>query len=130
MSRLICLVLPALAALALVPAAPAGSRGKSSPSPLAVLDKDIAPVLDKHKVPALGVAVINSKGLIGLGMIGVRKKGETVKVTTQDKFHLGSDTKQLTGSPDRRTDPAGQAPPRPDAGEVVPRDRPRPCTPT
>src|SRR5262249_20135500 len=41
-------------------------------------------------------AVLNSKGLVGLGMIGVRKKGEKVKVTTQDKFHLGSDTKQLT----------------------------------
>src|SRR5262245_18583922 len=96
MSRLSWLVLPALAALALAPAAPAGSKGKSSPSPLAVLDADITPVMAKHKVPALGVAVINSKGLIGLGMVGVRKKGEKVKVTTQDKFHLGSDTKQLS----------------------------------
>lgn len=51
-----------------------------------------------HDVPALGAAIVSSKGLQTLAVAGVRKKGSDVKVTKDDRFHLGSDTKAMTAT--------------------------------
>jgi CubicO group peptidase (beta-lactamase class C family) len=60
----------------------------------AILEK----ALKKHGVPALGAAVVTSKGLQVLAVAGVRKKGSNVAVQEADLFHLGSDTKALTAT--------------------------------
>lgn len=58
----------------------------------------IAPVLEKHGVPALGCAVIVDGQIAGIGASGVRKRGDDTKVTIADKWHLGSCTKAMTAT--------------------------------
>jgi CubicO group peptidase (beta-lactamase class C family) len=50
----------------------------------------------KHDVPLLAGAVVTDKGLELAAAVGVRKRGEEVKVTDDDLLHLGSDTKPIT----------------------------------
>src|SRR5262249_21717230 len=50
----------------------------------------------RHDLPALGAAVVTSRGLKAVGVVGVRKRGSDVKVTVNDRFHIGSDAKALT----------------------------------
>ncbi|HKC65169.1 MAG TPA: serine hydrolase domain-containing protein, partial [Pyrinomonadaceae bacterium] len=47
-------------------------------------------------LPALAGAIVTSRGLVEIGAIGVRKAGTNVPVTTDDLWHLGSDTKAMT----------------------------------
>jgi CubicO group peptidase (beta-lactamase class C family) len=56
----------------------------------------LAPIRQKHGVPALGGAIVTSKGLDTIGVVGVRKAGTEVAATADDKWHLGSDTKAMT----------------------------------
>ncbi len=49
----------------------------------------------KHEVPALGAAIVTSKGITE-AVVGVRKEGTTVKATLADQWHLGSDSKAMT----------------------------------
>src|SRR5205814_235530 len=63
-------------------------------------NKDLAtllePIRKKYKLPALAAAVVSSKGLSEMAAVGVRKTGTKVAVTTDDQFHIGSDTKAMT----------------------------------
>jgi CubicO group peptidase (beta-lactamase class C family) len=61
-----------------------------------VLADLLEPIRARHKLPALGAAVVNSKGLIAVAVVGVRKQGAAPKATVNDLFHLGSDTKAIT----------------------------------
>ena len=47
-------------------------------------------------MPGMGAAVVNSSGLLSCGVSGVRKRGNTVPVTIDDQWHLGSCTKAMT----------------------------------
>lgn len=58
----------------------------------------LRPLLKKHGVPALGGAVLTSRGLEAIGAVGVRKVGTDVPVTMSDVWHLGSDTKAMTAA--------------------------------
>jgi CubicO group peptidase (beta-lactamase class C family) len=51
----------------------------------------------KHKVPALGAAVVVNDD-IRVAVAGVRKAGNATAATAQDKFHLGSCTKSMTAT--------------------------------
>jgi CubicO group peptidase (beta-lactamase class C family) len=50
----------------------------------------------KYDVPAIAGAIVTSKGLERCAVAGVRKRGTEVAVTTNDLWHLGSDTKAMT----------------------------------
>jgi CubicO group peptidase (beta-lactamase class C family) len=52
----------------------------------------------KHDVPALGAAIVTSRGVKVLAVVGVRKRGEKVKAEEGDCFHLGSETKAFTAT--------------------------------
>lgn len=69
-------------------------------SALAQNDPKIAALLEpiraKHGFPALGGAIVTSKGLSAMAVTGVRKAGATVAATPDDLWHLGSDTKAMT----------------------------------
>ncbi len=52
----------------------------------------------KHDVPAVGCALIRDLELAGVGVAGVRKRGDDAKVTTDDLWHLGSCTKAMTAT--------------------------------
>ena len=58
----------------------------------------LAPIRERHKMPALGAAVIVKGKLVALGVDGVRKVGDEAAVTTHDLWHLGSCTKAMTAT--------------------------------
>ena len=58
----------------------------------------LVPLLEKHKVPALAVAVIEGKRLTKLGAAGIRARGAEAKVELDDVWHLGSCTKAMTAT--------------------------------
>ncbi|HIE97228.1 MAG TPA: class A beta-lactamase-related serine hydrolase [Planctomycetes bacterium] len=55
-------------------------------------------IRQKHKLPALAVAVIVDGKLIVFDAVGERKLGSKVAVTRDDKFHMGSCTKAMTAT--------------------------------
>lgn len=63
---------------------------------IADLDTYIQKVVEENDLPSLAVAVLDSSGVKHLSVSGVRKKGGTTKVTDQDLYHLGSNTKAMT----------------------------------
>lgn len=58
----------------------------------------LEPLLRQHDLPALAAAVVTSRGLEASGAVGVRKRGTEVGVSTNDLWHLGSDTKAMTAT--------------------------------
>lgn len=62
------------------------------------LSSDLMAVREEYKLPAVAAAVIVEGQLRALGVTGVRKDGNDVKVEPNDPFHLGSCTKAMTGS--------------------------------
>jgi CubicO group peptidase (beta-lactamase class C family) len=71
-------------------------------APAKLSKDDLRALLEKHRkkydMPALGAAVVSSKGLQVLAVTGVRKRGTDVAVQEGDCFHLGSDTKAMTAT--------------------------------
>jgi CubicO group peptidase (beta-lactamase class C family) len=63
---------------------------------------DIKSLLDKiragYELPAIAGAVISRGELIAIDVLGVRKAGSDVKVTIEDKFHIGPCTKAMTAT--------------------------------
>lgn len=55
-------------------------------------------IRQKHNVPALAAAIVTSKGISVVGVVGVRKRDAAVPATLDDLWHLGSDTKAMTAT--------------------------------
>lgn len=73
----------------------AGPKVSSATTPLEEL---LAPIREKHKLPALAAAVIVDGRLAAAGAVGVRKADANVPVTRDDAFHIGSCTKAMTAT--------------------------------
>jgi CubicO group peptidase (beta-lactamase class C family) len=88
----------------------AGDPPKSPPVPAndAAICELLEPIRARHNLPALGAAVVTSRGLKAVGVVGVRKRGSDVKATVNDQFHIGSDTKALTATLAARLVEAGK----------------------
>jgi len=56
----------------------------------------LQPIRERHAMPALAAAVVTSRGITSIGAVGVRKAGTDTRVTLDDKWHLGSNTKAMT----------------------------------
>ena len=52
----------------------------------------------RFKLPALAAAVVRGNQTIAIGATGFRRQGGVEKVTLEDKFHIGSCTKSMTGT--------------------------------
>lgn len=76
--------------------APASEAPTQPPEGVRSLDDRLEPIRARHKVPALAAAVITSRGLVGVGAVGVRVAGSQIRVTLEDLWHIGSDTKAMT----------------------------------
>src|SRR5215472_16531462 len=74
-----------------------GSSLQAAPAP-EDLRSLLEPILGKHDLPALAGAIVTSKGLQAVGVVGARKYGTKVAATINDQFHLGSDTKAMTAT--------------------------------
>jgi CubicO group peptidase (beta-lactamase class C family) len=56
----------------------------------------LAPVIQKHNLPGMTAAVVQSGQTVALGAAGVRTRGKPDQVAVADRFHIGSDTKAMT----------------------------------
>lgn len=82
-------------AIALLCLAPVSARA-ADPAPRDVSTL-LAPVIQKHNVPGMGAAVVRHGETVAIGVAGVRTRGKPDKVAPADLFHIGSDTKAITG---------------------------------
>ncbi len=66
----------------------------------AATNKKVTDLLTKIQqesgIPAIAGAIVTSRGLVAVGVTGVRKRGTEVPATLDDKWHLGSNTKAMT----------------------------------
>jgi CubicO group peptidase (beta-lactamase class C family) len=67
-----------------------------APANIVSLDGDLAPYLDRFKLPAVAAAVVKSGKILAAGAVGTRRIGTDTPVTINDRFHIGSDTKAMT----------------------------------
>ncbi|QDS96631.1 Beta-lactamase [Roseimaritima multifibrata] len=56
----------------------------------------LTPIVQKHDVPGMAVAVIQSGETVAVGVAGVRTRGKDDKIAAADHFHIGSVTKGMT----------------------------------
>ena len=95
---------PAIAALRPNNESP-GSTGKTSPTVDATalpagadVGALLAPLLAKHKIPGMAAVVLRGGQIVAQGVAGVRQAGGAERVTLDDRFHLGSDSKAMTAT--------------------------------
>jgi CubicO group peptidase (beta-lactamase class C family) len=92
----VCLTTITLHSATTPPKAPTQLPAKASPSPRDV-SALLAPIIQKHDVPGMAVAVVQNGETVAVGVAGVRTRGKPDKIAPADKFHIGSDTKAITG---------------------------------
>ncbi|MGA9598981.1 MAG: serine hydrolase domain-containing protein, partial [Methylocystis sp.] len=66
--------------------------------PVTRLDDVLEPLRAKHGLPALAGAVVSKGQIVGAAAVGARLLNSDKKVTVNDRFHLGSDTKAMTAT--------------------------------
>lgn len=89
-----CVCLIVNMSLAADPATPTANALTSN----AELEKLLAPIREKHKVPGLVAGIIDGERLLIAAAVGVRKAGALEPITVNDKVHLGSNTKSMTST--------------------------------
>lgn len=82
---------------------PKDARPADAPDPLkptldVQLKGALTPLLVKHRVPAVAVAVFDSESVLGKAAMGLRARGFPDSVTTADLWHIGSCTKAFTAT--------------------------------
>jgi CubicO group peptidase (beta-lactamase class C family) len=70
------------------------SRAQTENAP--ALAAILKPIRVKYHLPALAGAIFTRDGVVAMAAVGVRKAGTDIPVTTNDLWHLGSDTKAMT----------------------------------
>jgi CubicO group peptidase (beta-lactamase class C family) len=60
------------------------------------LDDILTPYLARYDLPALAAGVVQDGKIVASGAVGTRRAGAAIKVTINDRFHIGSDTKAMT----------------------------------
>ncbi len=85
----------AIGALFIVQSAPAQKPERAA---LVELGAVLEPIRAKHDIPALAAAIVSRGELEAVGVCGVRERGSEVKVTLDDRFHLGSCSKAMTAT--------------------------------
>lgn len=58
----------------------------------------LAPIHREHDLPALAAALVSSAGLQAQAAVGVRKRGDKTPASTNDLWHIGSNTKAMTAT--------------------------------
>jgi CubicO group peptidase (beta-lactamase class C family) len=76
-------------------AAPDKPKAAEAPRDVGVL---LAPIRERHDLPALAAALIEGPRMTAVGCDGVRRRGSPEKVTLEDRWHLGSCTKAMTAT--------------------------------
>jgi len=88
-----CLILPFLLLNCGTSARTGGGAGTRTHR----LTEILARVKSEFNIPALGVIALDSRGVIEQAIVGVRDIGGADPAACEDYFHLGSNTKSITG---------------------------------
>jgi len=72
--------------------------GTTQADELKDVSAELVPIVEKHDVPSLVVAVVVDGKIVAYGAHGLRKTDSSSKVTVDDKYHLGSCTKAMTAT--------------------------------
>jgi CubicO group peptidase (beta-lactamase class C family) len=92
---LACVLFPGL--LMLVPVPIQGQTGGKGPG---VTATELRALLEKararHHLPALAAGILRAGGQPCVAVVGMRKRGTNKAATTDDQWHLGSNTKPIT----------------------------------
>src|SRR5437016_8869863 len=86
----------ALAMLCLAPITVHAATPPPSTRPAKDVSALLAPIIQKHDVPGMAAAVVQSGETVAIGVAGVRTRGKPDKIAAADRFHLGSDTKAIS----------------------------------
>ncbi|MCA9088919.1 MAG: beta-lactamase family protein [Planctomycetaceae bacterium] len=62
------------------------------------ISADLKTLAAKHNVPAMGIAIVIDGEIQAVGATGIRRRGSSEPVTTEDKWHVGSCTKAFTAT--------------------------------
>ena len=66
--------------------------------PVDDLSSLLAESVKKHKLPGMAAAIVGGGRITAIGAAGVRVRGHQEQITTDDLFHIGSDTKSMTAT--------------------------------
>ncbi|MBY0307452.1 MAG: beta-lactamase family protein, partial [Phycisphaerales bacterium] len=77
--------------------APAKATAAAPRTPVDLSER-LATIREKLDVPGIAVVMIDRHGALARGVTGVRRAGGTTPVTLDDRWHLGSCTKAMTGT--------------------------------
>lgn len=89
-----CLV-SIMISVSVVPGSVIGQGPGAAP---ASLDTALESIRERHKVPALAAVVVRGDQIVAIGAVGARRNDAMAKVTTDDRWHLGSCTKSITAT--------------------------------
>lgn len=77
-------------------ASPGAALARTQPAPR--LEDVLEPLRAKHGLPALAGAIVRKGQIVAASAVGARLLNSDRKVTVNDRFHLGSDTKAMTAT--------------------------------
>lgn len=86
-------ILPFISALTL-----AAIRVSAAPPATDDMPPAIESIREKYKLPALAAVVVKDGVICDRVAVGVRKWDDPTPITTNDEFHIGSDTKAMTAT--------------------------------
>jgi CubicO group peptidase (beta-lactamase class C family) len=69
-----------------------------SKPPVDDLSSLLAESVKKHKLPGMAAAVVEDGRITAIGAAGVRRSGRPERMSSDDLFHIGSDTKSMTAT--------------------------------
>lgn len=69
----------------------------SAPQPI-YLSASLSGILQQHQAPGMATVVVHNGQITAYGVAGLRKRGNSTRMTIQDRFHLGSCTKAMTAT--------------------------------
>jgi CubicO group peptidase (beta-lactamase class C family) len=55
-------------------------------------------ILRRHRLPAMGAAIVSATGDVEIAVVGVKKAGSDVPVTLEDRWHIGSCGKAMNAT--------------------------------
>ena len=74
------------------------ARADTGPPPVDDFSPLLAESVQKHKLPGMAAAIVEDGRITAIGAAGVRCRGHKEPITSDDLFHIGSDTKSMTAT--------------------------------
>jgi CubicO group peptidase (beta-lactamase class C family) len=77
---------------------PTAAAGQSARAPVDELSSLLSASREKYKLPAMAAGIVEGNRVAAIAAVGVRCRGHVERITVDDLFHIGSDTKSMTAT--------------------------------